>query len=159
MVLFQSFKSRILFFFLGLIILVQVIAYFSVNTATTQSALRQIKSELLVGGRVFDNLLKARTDRLFEAARLLSGDFAFKTAFSTGDSPTLLSAMDNHRMRIRADVMMLVSLEHKLIADTLHPEANPDRFIFPELIRTAEQKGEASAIVFIDDRPRGRRCL
>lgn len=153
MVRFRSFKSRILFFFLGLIVLVQVIAYLSVNTATTQSALRQIKSELLVGGRVFDNLIKARTDRLFEAARLLSGDFAFKTAFSTGDSPTLLSAMDNHRMRIRADVMMLVSLEHKLIADTLHPGSAPVGFSFPDLIKTAEEKGEASAIVFIDERP------
>lgn len=153
MVLFRSFQSRILFFFLGLIILVQVIAFFSVNTVNTQSAHLQIRNELVSGGKVFDNLIKARTDHLFETARLLSGDFAFKTAFSTSDKPTLISAMDNHRTRIEADVMILVSLEHKLIADTLAPEATSEQFPFPELIRTAEQKGEASSIVFLGGNP------
>lgn len=153
MVVFRSFQSRILFFFLGLIILVQAIAFFSVNTANTQSAILQIKNELVVGGKVFDNLIKARTAHLFETARLLSGDFAFKAAFSTSDKPTLISAMDNHRARIEADVMILVSLEDKLIANTLDPEATSEQFPFPDLIRTAGQKGEASAIVFMDGHP------
>ncbi|MGD0281457.1 MAG: EAL domain-containing protein [Dissulfurispiraceae bacterium] len=153
MVRFHTFQCRLLFFFLGLIILVQVIAFFSVNTANTQSALLQIKDELFVGGRVFDRLIKTRTDNLFQAARLLSGDFAFKTAFSTSDRATLISAMDNHRARIKADVIMLVSLEHKLIADTSHPEAGSQQFLFPDLIKTAEQKGEASSIVFIGEHP------
>lgn len=153
MALFRSFQSRILFFFLGLIILVQTIAFFSVNTVNTQSAHLQIRNELISGGKVFANLIKARTDHLFETARLLSGDFAFKTAFSTSDKPTLISAMDNHRTRIEADVMILVSLEHKLIANTLAPETTSEQFPFPELIRTAEQNGEASSIVFIGGNP------
>ncbi|MBF0558641.1 MAG: EAL domain-containing protein [Nitrospirae bacterium] len=151
--LFRTFQCRLLFFFLGLILFVQVIAFFSIDAANTQSALLQIKNELFVGGRVFDRLIKARTEHLFEAARLLSGDFAFKTAFSTGERPTLISAMDNHRERIKADVIMLASLEHKLIADTLNPEAKSDQFVFPDLIRKAEEKGEASSVVFIGDHP------
>ncbi|MBF0477778.1 MAG: HAMP domain-containing protein, partial [Deltaproteobacteria bacterium] len=150
---FRSFQRRILFFFLGLLIIIQAVAFLAVNKANITSALTQIKDELLVGGKVFNKVIAVRTDHLFVAARLLSGDFAFKTVFATGDQPTLLSAMDNHRDRIRADIMMLVSPDYKLIADTAHPDAPSARFPFLDLIKAAEQRGEASSTVFIDDRP------
>jgi diguanylate cyclase (GGDEF)-like protein len=149
---FRNFQGRILFFFLGLFTLVLLAAYLTVNTAITRNAREQIRDELLVGGRVFDQLITARSERLSEAARVLSGDFAFKTAFSDGDRPTLLSAMDNHAARVRAHVMLLVSLDSTLIADTLHPKARPARFHFPGLIKTAERTGEASSMVFLDGR-------
>ena len=149
---FRNFQGRILFFFLGLFALVLLAAYLTVNTAITRNAREQVKDELLVGGRVFDQLIKVRTERLSEAARVLSGDYAFKAAFSDGDRPTLLSAMDNHAARVRAHVMMLVSLDDTLLADTLHRRARPARFHFPGLIRTAERTGEASSMVFLDGR-------
>ena len=149
---FRSFQGRLLFFFLGFFILVYLLAFFAVNMVVTQNAHRQVKSELLAGGRVFDRLMKVRTERLMLAARTLSGDFGFKSAFGDGDKPTLLSAMMNHAGRIQADVMQLVSLDNVLIADTLHPDASPEKFPFSGLIKTAERSGEASAIVSIQDR-------
>lgn len=153
MIFFRSFQSRILFFFLGLFILVQAIILVFVNSANTESAVRQIRNELSIGGRIFNRLLKDRTDNTTEAARLLSGDFAFKTAFASGDRPTLISAMDNHRMRISADVMMLVSMDGQLIADTNDPESTAPRFPLPDLIHAAEKKGVASSIVFLGNHP------
>jgi diguanylate cyclase (GGDEF)-like protein len=101
---------------------------------------------------VFERLIKVRTDRLVLAARTLSGDYGFKTTFADGDKPTLLSAMRNNVGRIQADVMQLVSLDGNIIADTLHPDAAPGKFYQPGLIVTAEQSGEASSLVFIEDR-------
>ncbi len=149
---FRSFQGRLLFFFLGLFVLVYMLAFLAVNTVVTQNAHAQIKNELLAGGRVFDRLMKVRTERLTLAARTLSGDFGFKIAFGDGDKPTLLSAMHNHAGRIKADVMQLVSLDNVLIADTLHPGAAPGTFPLSWLIGTAEKSGEASAIVFLEDR-------
>ena len=149
---FRTFQGRLLFFFLGFFILVYMLAFLAVNTVVSRNAHRQVKNELLAGGRVFDRLMKVRTERLTLAARTLSGDFGFKIAFGDGDKPTLLSAMHNHAGRIQADVMQLVSLDGVLIADTLHPDAAPGKFPFPGLIGTAEQSGEASAIVSIEDR-------
>jgi diguanylate cyclase (GGDEF)-like protein len=149
---FRSFQGRLLFFFLGLFVLVYMLAFLSVNTVVTQNAHGQVKNELLAGGRIFDRLMKVRTERLMLAARTLSGDFGFKVAFGDGDKPTLLSAMHNHAGRIQAGVMQLVSLDSVLIADTLHPDAAPEKFQFSGLIETAEQSGEASAIVSIEDR-------
>ncbi|HET7318423.1 MAG TPA: diguanylate cyclase, partial [Nitrospirota bacterium] len=149
---FRSLQGRILTFFLGLFILVYVLAFLAVNTAVIRNAHAQIKNELLAGGRVFDRLIKVRTDRLVLAARTLSGDYGFKTTFAAGDKPTLLSAMRNHLGRIQADVMQLVSMDGNITADTLHPAATPEKFYLPGLIETAEQSGEASAIVFIEGR-------
>ena len=119
---FRSLQVRILLFFLGLFIIVQAVAFFAVNTVVARNADAQIKNELLAGGRVFDRLIKVRTERLVLAARTLSGDFGFKTTFADGDKPTLLSAMRNYVGRIQADVMQLVSLDGNIIADTLHPD-------------------------------------
>ena len=152
MLKFRSFQGRLLFFFLGLFILVYLLAFLAVNTVVTQNAHAQIKNELLAGGRVFDRLMKVRTERLLLAARTLSGDFGFKIAFGDGDKPTLLSAMHNHAERIQAGVMQLVSLDNVLIADTLNPDAAAGKFHLSGLIEAAEQSGEASAIVFIEDR-------
>ena len=108
---FTSFRARIVVFFLGLLTLMQILAFIVVDAANTQDAQAQVNAELLVGGRVFNRLIRARTQQLGEAARLLSGDYAFKTVYATQDAGTILSALENHQARIGADVMMLVSLD------------------------------------------------
>jgi hypothetical protein len=137
---FRSFQGRLLFFFLGLFVLVYMLAFLAVNTVVTQNAHAQIKNELLAGGRVFDRLMKVRTERLTLAARTLSGDFGFKIAFGDGDKPTLLSAMHNHAERIQADVMQLVSLT-RLSSRIRCIRTRRPEISYP-LIGTAEQSGE-----------------
>ena len=150
---FRSFQGRIIVFVLGLLTLLQILTFIVVDAANTRDARAQINAELLVGGQVFDRLIRARTQQLAEASRILSGDFAFKTVYATQDVGTILSALENHRARIGADLMKLVSLDDVIIADTLHPNARAGPFQFPNLIRIAEEAGEASSLVFIDSRP------
>ncbi len=152
---FKSFRNRLLVLFLGLIAVVQVAAYFIVNTAATNSARNQIDSALITTAGSFKELLEERTSSLLVAARLLSGDFAFKKAYATGDNKTILSALNNHRERIGADMMHLVSLDELVIADTLHPEKHGAEFAYPGLIEAAEDNeyGEASAVLLVDGRP------
>jgi len=152
---FKSFRARILVFFLGLLVLVQAAVFISVNTASIKNARIQIDEALKITAGVFGRIMKEREARLLEAARLLSGDFAFKEAFGTRDHSTILSALDNHRMRIRADVMTLVSMDGEVIADTLNPEKISGEFGLKNLISSAEESefGEAASVVFIEDRP------
>ena len=150
---FHRFQYRIIFFFSGLLILVQLFAFLAINQTNIRNAHEQIENELVVGSRVFTRLMTSRLERLAESARLLSGDFAFKTAYATGDKATILSAMDNHRSRVGADVMMVVSPDYTVMADTLHPKEAQIPFPFPDLIKTAEAQGETSSIVLINGRP------
>src|ERR1035437_9585177 len=94
---FHRFQYRIIFFFSGLLILVQLLAFLAINATNIRNAHEQIESGLMVGSRVFSRLMTSRLERLAESARLLSGDYAFKTTYSTGDKATILSAMDNQR--------------------------------------------------------------
>ncbi len=149
---FRRLRTRIIVFFVGLIALVQAASFLAASATMTRNARATIQDELAVGGKVFARLIGTRTRHLAEAARLLSGDFAFKTAASSDDRGTVLSVLGNHQARIGADVTMLASTDAALVADTLHPASPGAPFPFPRLIATAEQAGEASAIVFIDGR-------
>ncbi|MHB8844039.1 MAG: putative bifunctional diguanylate cyclase/phosphodiesterase [Nitrospirota bacterium] len=152
MPLFRSFQGRILFFFVGLYILAQLLAFWAVDSASTQNARAHINAELESGGKIFDRVIQNRSERFLLAASILSNDFGFKTAFGSGDKRTVLSVLNNHKARIKADVMLLVSLERTIIADTLHPKTGPKSFPFPGMIRDAEKSGRASAMAFFDGR-------
>jgi adenylate cyclase len=152
---FRGFQTRVIVFVVGLLTLLSASTLIAVSAAVTRNARAQIRDELTVGGKVFDRLLTARTEQLADTARLLSGDFAFKTAASSDDRATVLSVLENHQARVGADVMQLVGLDGRLLADTLDPGAVTARFPLPDLIARAERSQDASAIAIaiIDGRP------
>ena len=150
---FRRFQTRVVVFFVGLLTLLSASTLLAVSVAVTRNARTQIGAELAVGGKVFARLLTARTQQLADSARLLSGDFAFKTATSSDDRATVLSVLENHQARIRADVMQLVSLDRKLLVDTLHPGRTGVPFALPDMIARAERRQDASTIAVIDGRP------
>ena len=118
---FRSFQTRVVVSFLILITLVQLGTLIAVYSAIQQSARAHVKAQLATAAKVVTRLIDARNQRLVEAARiLLSADFAFKQVVALGDRNTLLSAMDNHRTRMGADLMMVVSLDGTRVIDTLH---------------------------------------
>ena len=151
---FRHFQTRIIVLFLGLFAIVQLVAFVLVYFAQLASAREQIGAALEVTAGVFNRLVSERETRLIEAARLLSADFAFKSAYAVREQETVISALKNSRARIGADLMLLVALDGTVAADTMGSQSTSHRFEFPELIRVAEknQYGEASAIVFIDER-------
>jgi adenylate cyclase len=152
---FRSFRTRLTVFFVGLLLLVQGAAFVAVDLANSRNARRQINAELEVDARVFDRLLASRTAQSTQAARLLSGDFAFKTAYASGDEGTLLSALRNHQARIAADVMMLYSLDEEEIASTLERPPGADELDLAEIIEAADDsdEGEAAQVMLLDGRP------
>src|SRR2546426_6599216 len=155
---FRSFQTRIVVSFLILITLVQVGTVIAVYSAIQRSARTHVKGELVTAAKVVTRLLDARNQRLVEAARiLLSADFAFKQVVALGDRNTLLSAMDNHRTRMGADVMMIVSLDGTRVIDTLHRDGaagagKPLTGIF-KLIDAAGQSGGTAGFMVVDDHP------
>jgi diguanylate cyclase (GGDEF)-like protein len=149
---FSSLRTRIVVFFLVLLVLVQGIAYLLVNAANHQIARQTIQQELEVGERLFKRVLDQNRGQLEQGATLLSSDFAFREAIATNDTGTVLSVLNNHGARIGASAMMLVSLDHLVMADTLQPESRRQPFKFLSLIKQAEQDGKSSGIVVIADR-------
>jgi len=152
---FSSFQARLLTWFLGLFILVQAVGLYLVSAVQERIARQQIDAALEVGAGVFRRLIAARAERLVEAARLLSADFAFKQACALGDRPTILSVLQNQRSRVGADLMLLADLDYVVVADTLNPDSPGGPLPFAAAIEAALERGEnwTSTIVFIADQP------
>ena len=63
----------------------QVGALIAVDSAIERSARAHIKSQLSVTAQVFERVIDARSRRLVEAARILTGDFPFRQVVVLGD--------------------------------------------------------------------------
>ncbi|MCP5002517.1 MAG: HAMP domain-containing protein [Planctomycetes bacterium] len=147
---FRRFRTRILFFFITLLGIVLIFAFIAVDIVSVRSAHSQITRSLEIGSRVFGLLTKNRVQQLTEATRILSMDFAFKKTFVVADHDTTLSALVNLENRIKADTVMLVSLEYNIIADTLRPELAGKSFSHYKFIEACEEEGEVSCILPIN---------
>jgi PAS domain S-box-containing protein len=151
---FRSFQSRVVVSFLTLITVVQAGSLLAIDSAIQRSARADITAELGMTAKVFDRLIEGRNRRLVQAARILSDDFPFKQVVALDDRATLLSAMDNHRMRIGADLMMLVSLDGARVVETLHPDgaARPVMPGISRLVEAARDHGEAADFIVLEGR-------
>lgn len=150
---FKNFRTRLLFFLVSLLGVVLGAVFFSVNQANISNARLHLEEALQITANTFAKSLRDREQILTEKVRLLSGDFAFKSAFATRDSETIKSALENHRQRVGANVMLLLALDGKIIAGTMSAEKNRTLPTLDDLLNVAmgSSHGEASAIQIIDD--------
>ncbi len=68
-------------------------------------------AEMAVNAHVFDQILKLRTHRLKDSARVLSHDFGFRAAFATRDRATIASVLDSVATRADAEYAFAVGLD------------------------------------------------
>ncbi len=139
--------TRIVLFFVGLLVLVQGIGAVLVIQANSQIARQTIDQELEQGERVFKQLLAQNQARLEQGAGILSADVAFRQSIAANDTVTILTVLRNHGVRVGANVMTLASLENVVRADTLDSGRIGKPFASPDLIRLAGIEGKASSVV------------
>ncbi len=145
--MFKSLQSKLVVIFVGLFLLVQALTLVSAYTIAKKNIIGLIQSELFIGERVFHQLLQQRFRQLATSASILATDFAFRQAIATEDYPRVLSVIQNHGAIIRADRVALISLEGKIIADTMQPSLREQFFAYPELLEQAQQKTGLSLII------------
>lgn len=150
---FRSLETRIVVFFVVLLAAVQLAAYLVVSAANERIARREIASQIRVGERVFARLLEQNGRQLSQAATVLAADFGFREAIATRDSATIRSVLANHGARINASLVLLSSLDHRLLGDSRGENSGDGAFPFPGLIAAAMDQGQASGVVLIDGRP------
>ncbi|HXV76366.1 MAG TPA: adenylate/guanylate cyclase domain-containing protein, partial [Candidatus Polarisedimenticolaceae bacterium] len=151
----SSFQARLLTLVVGSFAVVLTATLLLVSAANRAGVRRQIDEALELATGVFHQSIADRVERLVEAARLLAGDFAFKSAYATGERATVRSALENHRARIGADVMLLASLDYEILADTRDGPGVGSRLPVAQRLDelVAEGRLELSTIAFLDDAP------
>jgi len=142
--IFRSLQRRIFVVFVGLLALVMALILALVTGSNERIVASETQRELVAGSRVFTLLIEQNQRQLETASTVLSADFAFREAIATQDRPTVQSVIRNHSMRIGAQVMMVISPDGRLIADTQRDAAEPRRFPFPDLLSAAESAGKST---------------
>jgi diguanylate cyclase (GGDEF)-like protein len=148
----SSLGSKLVMFFVVLLVLVQGLGAFLVIEANSQIARQTIDQELEQGERVFRQIQLQSQARLEQGAEILSADFAFRQAIATNNVGTIVSVLRNHGNRVGARVMTLVSLEKVVVADTQDETRIGRPFAFPSLVDASAKSGKASSVVLNGDR-------
>ncbi len=150
---FKNYRTRLLIFLISLLGTVLGAVFFSVNQANISNARLHLEDALQLTANSFARSLRGREHILTEKVRLLSSDFAFKSAFATRDTETIRSVLKNHQQRVGANIMMLLSMDGETIANTTESDTNNSSPALNALLTAAmsNSHGEASAIQIIDN--------
>ena len=148
--MFRHFQTKLVLFYIALFAAVQLITLLTVYNITTGNVYTQIQDELRYASRIFKLQIEDRSRKHAQAARILAADSGFREAVTSGDAATVQSTIRNLGARIRADRVLLVSLDNHTIADTLHPRMPMEGFAYPGLIATAEERDEAVGMVVME---------
>jgi len=134
---------------------IQLALFVSIRNANIETARDNIDEALQVTAQIFTNTLSVRRDNLLDKARGMSSEYSFKQVANTNEHQTVLSALTSYEARIGADIMLVLRMDGRIVADTRHPDLTGEPFYLPGLIDLAmnSEYGEADVIDFVDDRP------
>lgn len=148
--MFARLQTKLVLFFVTLFAAVEVITLLAVYSVTTHNVRLQIQDQLRYASRIFKSQIEDRIRQHARTARILVADFGFRDAVTSSDPATLQSAIQNLGARIKADRVLLVSLDNRVVSDTQTPVAPKRLFPYPSLITLAEEHDEAVAMVVMD---------
>jgi diguanylate cyclase (GGDEF)-like protein len=148
----KNFRSRILLLIIGLIVLVQAATVTAVLLVTLRDSEARARDELHSTGSVVLQALNSRGTELASAVQILATDFGFREAVASQDRLTILSALDNHGARIKANATLLLSLDGQVIASTVPSLSGRGSDILTDLVRNAGERGSELTYAVIDDR-------
>ncbi len=148
----MSFRNRLVVFLVGTLVAVQVLTAAFAYVYLRQHLIDRAKRELTAEMGVFTRQLEFLSERVTDAVKVLSLDYALRSAIAQHDHGTELSALRNHGQRIGAARMMLLGLGGEIAADTLAPQQGTGKFPLPRLLQTAGAQDKATALAAFNGR-------
>ncbi|MCB1671668.1 MAG: adenylate/guanylate cyclase domain-containing protein [Gammaproteobacteria bacterium] len=150
---FRSFRSRLIVFLLILLLPLLGGTYLFVNSNNRSYTEKTINSYLESGAGVFDFTLAQQSQTLVSILSSLTWDFGFRSAFGTGDQPTLFGAGQNvlERSLGSVETLLVADMEGRVIIDTALQGFDRLSGAWQRLLEDADrdQEGLAEAIISI----------
>jgi len=111
----KSLQTKIFLFFVLLLIFVQSIALWTIIKGNNAQEQQEISNRLATAKTIFTEQFNSRGDYLAAFAETVSKDYGIRDIFEE-DTRSLLVALNNHRKRINADLVMTISAEREITA-------------------------------------------
>lgn len=106
--LLKSLQNKIFLFFVLLLVVVQAIEFWTLYSANKNQEVAEINNRLTTAQTIFTELFERRLEYLTAFAETAAQDYGLKQVFND-DTRSLLVALNNHRKRIDADLVMAIS--------------------------------------------------
>ncbi len=147
--IFSRLRTRLTVLYVALFGMTLLLVSTAVFTAINGAAQHQVRAELTAAGTVFDRVWSLRSDRLREGSSLLSRDFGFREAVATGDSATIVSAMENLKQRFSIDRAFIVTNDGRMIGEDTQALAEDA----PRLTAAFDAAEDPSGVVMLGGQP------
>jgi len=106
----KSLQNKIFLFFVILLLMVQLIAFWTLYSGKINQETAEINNRLSTAKTIFTELFERRLTYLSTFAETVAKDYGLKEVFNE-DTRSLLFALNNHRKRIDADLAMTITAE------------------------------------------------
>ncbi len=143
----MTLRTRIAVTFLLLLAAVLAAALGAVSAANRGNAERDVQRQLDVGALVFSRLLESNRRQLTQAAHAVAADYGFREAVAARDTDTLASALENSGERIGAALVVLTSLDGKVIAASGTKLAAGSPFPISPYLQTSDNADGATSMM------------
>ena len=147
-----SFRNRLLALIIGLVVITQSVTLIAVLARVERTVEGRAVGELNSGGAFVEQLIQFRASQLASGVGVLAADFGFRAAVASGDSPTLLSAANNHLRRIGADLMILLDNQGALLTSTRSVDAGTVNAL-EHLLDATDMAADRPHVMAIGGRP------
>ncbi|WP_245844078.1 putative bifunctional diguanylate cyclase/phosphodiesterase [Sphingomonas spermidinifaciens] len=137
-----SLSTKLTLFYAALFALAAALILLGAKVGITAYAERMVASEMDAGAQVFDRVATMRYAQLRDAGRVLAADFGFREAAATNDAPTIASALESLKGRLRLDQAFLVGTDGSVtgFAGDLPPDD-------AEALRSALDRGASAGVL------------
>jgi diguanylate cyclase (GGDEF)-like protein len=124
----KSLQNKIFLFFVLLLLLVQLIGVWTVFSGKNNQEAQEISNRLNTAKTIFSELFDSRSKYLRAFSTTASKDYGIKQVFNE-DRRSLLVALNNHRKRINADLVMSITDNGLISAQLVATGEGTDRKI------------------------------
>lgn len=145
--------GKLFLFSTGLLGIFLILAITLVSTASYRFAITRADDNLIVGQRVFSQVIAQQQETLHQAAQVLAADFGFREALASNDAETIQSALRNQSLRVNATVAIALDLDGRVIASTSSAQLQGAGSVFTALVQRARQSGDTGGLAFIGRKP------
>ena len=141
----MSFRIKLLLLTIVPLVVAQLTLMLGATRVVEQQVKYAARESLTVGSRVVDEFLTARTEQLHTSVEVVAADYGLKEAVASADSPTIRSALENHRRRVDADLAAFVDLDGGVVSTVLNG-ASGEGIGTRQLAAAARQQSRQSTI-------------
>lgn len=148
-----SFRNRLLVLIIALVVATQSVTLIAVLARVEGTVEGRAAEQLTSGGKLIEQFLSFRAAQLASGVSVLAADFGFREAVASGDTPTILSAANNHMRRIGADLMLLLDNHGRLLSSTMTGVDAGTEHALRQLIEVSDMTGDRLHVMPLAGRP------